>query len=123
MSTYRIVANDMDNRADSRTEKLHSNQWYDYLRTAFRADPVGRRYIRGLALRLKFELGIAFAMASAAFGVMWLAFLGLSCKTVIVAELLCIGFIIWGLWDARQTPVLLARTRAELLKDIRIVGD
>jgi hypothetical protein len=63
----------LDNRADSCTEKLHSHQWYDYLRTAFRADPIGRRYLRGLVLRLKFELGIAFAMASAALGMVWLA--------------------------------------------------
>ncbi len=37
----------------------HLENWYAYLRTAFKADPIGRRYLRTLVLRLKFELGIA----------------------------------------------------------------
>jgi hypothetical protein len=113
----------LDDRADKRTDKLHTREWFDYLRTAFRAEPIGRRYARTLVLRLKFELGIAFAMVSAFVGVIWLAALGLSCRTVIVAELLCVGFIVWGFWEASQTHGLLARTRSELLKGIKIVGD
>jgi hypothetical protein len=50
----------MDRRRDKQTGK-HFENWYAYLRIAFTTDPIGRRYIRTLVLRLKFELGTAFA--------------------------------------------------------------
>jgi hypothetical protein len=68
---------------NSRKEKRDGKQianWYAYLRTAFGADPIGRRYIRALVLRLKFELGIAFAMLSSGIGILQLWYKGLSCK-------------------------------------------
>jgi hypothetical protein len=111
----------LDDRADAKTEKLHSRQWFDYLRSAFVSDPIGRRYLRSLVLRLKFELGVAFAMTSTACGLVWLAFLGLNCRVVLVSELVCALFIAWGLNEANQTHRVLGRTRAELLKDIRVV--
>jgi hypothetical protein len=113
----------LDNKANELTDQLHRRQWYEYLRTAFRADPTGRGYLRSLVLRLKFELGTAFAMLSAALGCIWLALLGLGWKAVTATELLCIAFVIWALWEACQTHDLLAQTRAELLKGIKIVGD
>jgi hypothetical protein len=112
----------LDGRADVRTNKLHSQQWSGYLRSAFKADPIGRRYMRTLVLRLKFELGIASAMTSAAVGLAWLFVLGLNYRVALVCELICICFVVWGLWEARQTHQVLGQTRAELLKDIRIVG-
>jgi hypothetical protein len=112
----------LDGRADQRTQKAHSAQWYGYLRSAFRADPIGRRYMRALVLRLKFELGVAFAMAIASLGVLWLAYLGLSWLTVLIVEGICVLFISWGLWEACETHSVLAKTRAALLEDIRIVG-
>ena len=112
----------LDRQADKRSDKSHSSQWFDYLRSAFRAEPIGRRYLRTLVLRLKFELGVAVAMASAAFGLVWLGLLGLGCWVFLVSELVCVVFMVWGLLEARETHTVLGRTRAELLKDIRIVG-
>src|SRR5882672_3812996 len=72
MTFVGLVIEDMGARVetqwDARTDKRngsHVDDWYAYLRTAFKADSIGRRYVRTLVLRLKFELGIAFAMLSA----------------------------------------------------------
>jgi hypothetical protein len=61
----------MDSRREDRSGEQFDN-WYAYLRTAFKADPIGRRYLRTLVLRLKFELGTAFAMLIAGCGLLWL---------------------------------------------------
>jgi hypothetical protein len=60
---------DMGAHVETRLDKWRNSQngrhvdnWYTYLRTCFKADPIGRRYVRTLVLRLKFELGIAGAM-------------------------------------------------------------
>ncbi len=111
----------LDDRLNERN-KVHLQQWSEYLRTAFRADPIGRRYLRTLVLKLKFELGVAFAMVSASLGLVWLALLGLTCTTVIIAEGVCTLFFACALYEAAQTHRVLGRTRADLLKDIRIIG-
>ena len=106
----------------NKINELHIQQWYDYLKTAFRADPIGRRYCRALVLNLKFELGSAFAMASAALGTLWLALLGLDCRTVVFIEFVCLFFIAILLFEASETHQVLGKTRAKLLDEIRIVG-
>jgi hypothetical protein len=123
-----LVLEDMGARVetwcDSRKEQQdgkHRDNWYAYLRTAFEADPIGRRYVRTLVLRLKFELGIAFAMLSAGGGLLWLWSMGLSYKVVGVAELLCLLFTAWGLLEGWSTHDTLAKNRANLLGEIRIV--
>lgn len=58
----------LDRWADARTDNEHSKNWWKYLQTAFKSDPIGRRYARTLVLRLKFELGTGFAMVSAGLG-------------------------------------------------------
>jgi hypothetical protein len=112
----------LDDRADRQTNKLHSTHWFDYLRTAFRSEPIGRGYLRALVLRLKFELGTAFAMISAGAGVVRLLFLGVNWRSMGIVELLCIGFTIWCLSEASKTHDLLARTRTELLRGVNIAG-
>ena len=123
-----LVLEDMGARVetcfDSRKGKQdgkHSDNWYAYLRSAFKADPIGRRYVRSLVLRLKFELGIAFAMVSAGAGLLWLWSMGLSCKAVLIAELLCVLFTAWGFLEGWSTHDTLAKNRANLLQEIRIV--
>ncbi len=111
----------MDKRADSKTSGRHNKEWFDYLRSAFVSDPIGRRYLRTLVMRLKFELGVAYSMISAAFGLIWLVWLGVSCRTAIPFWVIAAGFSTWGLLEASQTHKALALTRSELLKDIRIV--
>jgi hypothetical protein len=112
----------LDKRADLRSDGLHSRQWFEYLRNAYRSEPIGRRYLRTLVLRLKFELGVAFAMASAGLGLICLAFMGLAYRVASLCELVCVLFIVWGLIEACQTHKVLGRIRAELLDEIRIVG-
>jgi hypothetical protein len=123
-----LVLEDMgarvESRWDARKDKQngsHVDTWYAYLRTAFKADPIGRRYVRALVLRLKFELGIAFAMLSAAVGVLWLWYMGLSFKVVVASELLCILFAVWGFFEGWSTHDTLAKNRQNLLGEIRIV--
>src|SRR4051812_34952289 len=69
-----------------------------HFRTALDADPIGRCYGRTLVLRLKYELGVAFAMLSAGTGLLWLWSIGLSYKVVVVAELVCLLFAAGGLF-------------------------
>lgn len=110
----------LDSRKDTKDGK-HLDNWYAYLRTAFLADPIGRRYVRNLVLRLKFEFGVAFAMVSAGAGLLWLWHLGLTCELVLVGELICIGFVAWGLFEGCSTHNTLATNRANLLKEIRVI--
>ena len=46
----------------------HKEDWHDYLRLAFDKEPIGHRYLRSLVLRLKFELGMTFALVCFAVG-------------------------------------------------------
>jgi hypothetical protein len=112
----------LDGWADHRTDDEHTRNWWAYLQTAFKSDPIGRRYARALVLRLKFELGVAFAMISALIGLIWLAALGLSYSVVLPGAVVCILFIGWGLAEARETHKVLSKTRAALLGSIRTVG-
>jgi hypothetical protein len=123
-----LILEDMGARVetlfDARRQRQGRKQfddWYAYLRTAFKADPIGRRYVRTLVLRLKFELGIAFAMLSAGAGLLWLWSMGLSCKAVLITELLCMLFTAWGFLEGWSTHDTLAKNRANLLQEIRIV--
>lgn len=114
------VETHLDNKRDAKTSG-HLENWYKYLRTAFQADPIGRRYIRTLVLRLKFELGVGFAMLTAAAGLIWLACMGLSCAVVVVNEALCLAFASLAFYEASCTHDTLAKNRANLLHEIRIV--
>jgi hypothetical protein len=116
------VENHFDTEAEKESKGTHMHNWYAYLRTAFVADPVGRRYVRTLVTHLKFELGIGWSMIFCSIGILWLRFLGLSLlvtlTTLILSSLTCY----WAFWEAKQTHGLLARNRANLLGEIRIVG-
>ena len=112
----------LDDIAKNATNGKHGEEWDQYLRLVFRDSPVGRRYLGTLVLRLKFELGIAFSMLSAALGLLWLLYLGLSQMTFVWTDLICVGFIVWGLSEARKTHDLLAKTRHNLLKSIDVVA-
>ena len=111
----------LDRRADTRTDNEHTKNWWRYLQTAFKSDPIGRRYARTLVLRLKFELGTAFAMISAGLGLIWLAALGLNWSAVVLIGLLCLSSIAWSLTEATETHKVLSKTRAALLAGIHVV--
>jgi len=111
----------LDGWADERTKNEHSNNWARYLQTAFKSDPVGRRYARTLVLRLKFELGTAFGMVVAALGLIWLVTLGLGFRATLLLGLLCFVFAAWLLREAKDTHKVLSKTRAILVGDIRVI--
>jgi hypothetical protein len=110
---------------DKRNDKTgnHNANWFAYLRTAFVTDPIGRRYIRTLVLRLKFELGAGFAMVFAALGILWLWYLGLSYQAALINLGICGAFAIWLFMEACSTHKTLADNHANLLGEIRIIPD
>jgi hypothetical protein len=110
-----------DRWADQRTNGQHTENWNAYLQVAFKSDPIGRRYARTPVLRLKFELGVVFAMVSSGFGLIWLAALGLSCAAVLCCGVLRVAFIVSGFLEAVATHKLLSKSRAGLLGPIRVV--
>jgi hypothetical protein len=112
----------LDKWADGRTDGDHSKNWNKYLQTAFKADPIGRRYARAKVLQLKFELGTAFGMICGGLGLVWLAWLGLSTCAVLIFGLFCLSFAAWGFVEAKETHKVLSKTRAALLGDIRVIG-
>ena len=112
----------LDRWADARTKDEHSNNWRKYLQTAFKSDPIGRRYARALVLRLKFELGTAFAMLSAGLGLIPLKTVGLSISVFICLSILCTLLLAWALLEAKETHNVLSETRAALVEGITIVG-
>jgi hypothetical protein len=118
-STYE---DQLDNLANAATDGKHKGEWNAYLRLVFKDSPVGRRYLGTLVLRLKFELGIAFSMLSAGLGLLWLLYLGLNETTFVWTALVCIGFTVWGLCEARKTHGVLAKTRHNLLKGLDVVA-
>ena len=119
---FEDLGSQFENWLDGMADNDHRENWFAYLRTAFEADPIGRRYIRTLVLRLKFELGVAWAMLCAAVGLFWLASLGLDCTLVLVNLLICLGFAGLGFKEAMITHKALSKNRANLLLDIRIVS-
>jgi len=112
----------LDDERESKTGN-HNATWFAYLRTAFVTDPIGRRYIRTLVLRLKFELGVGFVMISAAWGIVWLWFLGLSYQVALINLGISAGFAIWLFVEACDTNDTLARNNANLLGTIRMIPE
>jgi hypothetical protein len=111
-----------DRAADRQSDGEHTRTWHEYLRCAFVADPIGRRYTRSVVLRLKFELGTACGCLIAALGLVGLVILGLNCGTGLVLIVLSVVFAGWQIIEAKDTHALLAITRKELLQEIRIVA-
>jgi hypothetical protein len=112
-----------DKRADRITHGKHTEEWYDYLRMAFVCEPIGRRYIRTLVTRLKFELGTAVAILIADAGLValwgdgfspgWLTLILLFISLAIATYL--------GLCEAPASHRLLAKARSVMLSEINIV--
>ena len=53
----------LDARRERRTQGIHSEEWWAYLRKPFVCEPSGRRHLRRLVARLKFELGVPIGAA------------------------------------------------------------
>jgi hypothetical protein len=114
----------LDSRADRRTNGKHTEEWYSYLRTAFVSEPIGRRYIRTLVTRLKFELGTAIGILIADVGLVLLWADGSASWRLSVAlltlSLSVAGYL--GMFEAPASHELLATARTHMLGDIRIIN-
>lgn len=117
------IESNLDDRADEKTNGKHFRDWYAYLRTAFVCEPIGRRYIRTLVTRLKFELDTAVGTLIAAVGMVVLWCWGYSSAGVMIAMLVVSVILICYLvlLEARATHRLLARARSEMVGAIRVV--
>jgi len=93
----------------------HGKNWYEYLRIAYRIEPVGHHYLRTLVMRLKFELGSLAAFALALIGIWWLP---TTYSVRISTSVIPILFIALFYFEAQWTHQLLSDLRAELLKGI-----
>jgi hypothetical protein len=55
----------LDRRREQRTSGSHSKEWWAYLCKTFDVEPSGRRHLRKLVVRLKFELGVPIGLVLA----------------------------------------------------------
>jgi fucose permease len=110
-----------DKLANEKTKGKHDEEWKEYLRTAFVADPIGRGYARSLVLRLKFQLGVLLGSIVAALGLIWLMFLGMDCRGAILLILLAAANAAWHYHAVHDVHQALADVRATLAGNIRII--
>lgn len=112
------IGSHIEHKLDERLAKCpgyqkHEEQWFEYLRLAFKCEPVGQRYIRSLVLRLKFELGMLVASPFAAAGAIFLQ-ASYAARSVIFG--LAAIFFIYFLFEAASSNRALSDVRRELLK-------
>ena len=117
------IENFLDGRADDRTQGRHRQEWYEYLKTAFVCEPIGRRYIRTLVTRLKFELGTAIGIVIADSGLLALWVAGFSsCRLTLIVLLLSLVVASYlAFLEAPASHRLLATARTKMLEEIRFV--
>jgi hypothetical protein len=104
-----------DRQRDAKTKGLHFAEWWAYLRKPFAIEPSGRRHLRNLVARLKFELGVPVALG--------IAVPGLWCNSAtrykpalgLTAGAFCL--IVYLLLEASATHEALGLLRHELLKE------
>jgi hypothetical protein len=118
-----LVEDKLDGIANRSTQGRFMLIWNAYLRTAFVADPVGRRYLRTLVIRLKFELGMLAGLFIADLGLIWLGRVGLTLKMFWWLLGGSIPLMFYFAWEAKGTHSRLAQTREEVIKAIRVVKD
>jgi hypothetical protein len=107
-----------DRKRDARTKGLHFEEWWAYLRKPFALEPSGRRHLRNLVARLKFELGVPVALVLALPGV-WLNPMTRYWPAVLMsAGAVCL--MAYLLLEAAATHEALGLLRHELLKQSEV---
>jgi len=109
----------LDERRERRTSGHHSEEWWSYLRKPFSIEPSGRRHLRRLVARLKFELGvpIGFLITSPA---LWLN-QNVSSRVAIILCVIGVCVSSYLMFESVATHEALGRLRHELLKEDLIV--
>ncbi len=100
---------------ERRTHGSHSAEWWAYLRKPFACEPSGRRHLRRMVARLKFELGVPIG-ATVTVPALWLN-PALSSTWAAGITLLAACISIYLLAEAVATHDVLGKLRHELLKE------
>jgi len=108
----------LDKRREARTNGLHFEEWWRYLRTPFEAEPSGRRHLRTLVSRLKFELGVPVALLIA-LPALWLNS-AISIQLAAAATVVAAALTIYLLFEANTTHEVLGILRHELLFELQV---
>ena len=111
----RIESGWLDAGRERPTGGLHGEEWWAYLRKPFATEPSGRRHLRQLIARLKFELGVPVGVVITA-PAFWLnpALSGLW-PALVTALAVCLSAYL--LVEAAATHDVLGKLRHELLKE------
>ena len=108
----------LDRQRDARTKGLHFAEWWEYLRKPFEIEPSGRRHLRMMVIRLKFELGVPIGVVLGLPGVWLNATVGSA--GLISALALSLG--VYLLIEAASTHEELGVLRHELLQQLDVSG-
>ncbi len=104
----------LDRKRNARTAGLHAEEWWRYLCKPFNVEPSGRRHLRRLVARLKFELGVPIGLAMTAPAI-WLNPM-ISGEWAGIATGLAFCLSAYLLIEASSTHDALGRLRHELLE-------
>lgn len=105
----------LDTGRERRTQGCHSQEWWAYLRKPFSNEPSGRRHLRRLVARLKFELGVPIG-ATVTVPALWLNPL-FTATWATGITILAASLSTYLLAEAVATHEVLGRLRHELLKE------
>ena len=111
----RMESEYLDPRRDQRTGGMHCQEWWAYLRKPFVTEPSGRRHLRRLVARLKFELGVPIGFVLTCPG-LWLNTM-VTLQSAIALSLLGTAVAAYLLFEAAATHEALGQLRHELLKN------
>lgn len=104
----------LDRKRNRRTDGIHAVEWWGYLCKPFDVEPSGRRHLRRLVARLKFELGVPIGLAITSPAI-WLNS-SMNYRWAIAATVLAFSLGVYLLMEAARTHDVLGRLRHELLK-------
>ncbi len=105
----------LDPKRERRTGGGHSQEWWAYLRKPFAVEPSGRRHLRRLVARLKFELGVPVGCVMTMPAVWLNTAIHPEWALVITALGVCVSLYLF--FEAAATHEVLGKLRHELLKD------
>jgi hypothetical protein len=115
----RIESTLLDPKLDAKTDHEHERVWWLYLRTAYKVEPIGQRYLRTIVLRMKFELSTCLALILFTIG---LFFVNMPVGYALMTCAFTVALSIWLFFEARESHELLDSIRRELLRGVTIVG-
>jgi hypothetical protein len=105
---------------DPAEKKKRDLEWEEYLRTAFKTEPTGQRYLRTVLLRLKFESNSTAGLLIGAAGLLFIT--GVSRYLTMGVSAGMVAFAVYLGWcEVAKTVPLLADIRRNLLREIRVV--